>query len=177
MTKNASGGGSVEGHSASYERIRSKKTLAEILEVAKDFERAARDFYIDLIPKVSKNIRFLVEDLAAEEQEHYNLFADMIGNPRVKEQIRKEIRTPTEDHRFSDYVHVPDLGEAPDDQTILQYAMGREDAAMKHYAELAAGTEPGELHDLFSFLANEETKHKRELEAQYYELVFTRSDG
>ena len=33
------------------------------------------------------------------------------------------------------------------------------------------GTPPGPVHDLFLFLANEETKHKNELEAIYYEIV------
>ena len=44
-------------------------------------------------------------------------------------------------------------------------------AAMKQYRELADSTEPGPAHDLFEFLANEETEHKRELEKTYYELV------
>ena len=47
----------IEGDSSSYQRIKSKKTLQEILEVAQSFEEAARDFYTDLIPKVSKNFR------------------------------------------------------------------------------------------------------------------------
>lgn len=161
-----------EGHSASYERIRSKKTLAEILEVATSFEKAAYDFYTALIPRVSKNIRFLVEELAAEEQVHFELFSKLAGNPDIEAQVRQSVQTPVEDHRFSDFIQVPDLGDNPDDQTILQYALGREDAAMKHYRELAASTEPGPIHDLFEYLATEETKHKLELEKLYYQMVF-----
>ena len=33
------------------------------------------------------------------------------------------------------------------------------------------GTEPGPIHDLFVYLANEETQHKSELEKLYYETV------
>ena len=161
----------MEGHSEAYVYIRSMKTLREILEVAISFEKAARDFYRDLIPKVSKNIRYLVEELAEEEQEHFDLFAEMLSHPDVEEALNQRVQVPMEDHRFSDYVHVPELGDFPDDQEILQYAMGREDAAMKQYRELADETGPGEIHDLFEFLANEETKHKRELEAIYYELI------
>jgi rubrerythrin len=166
-----------EGHSASYERIRSKKTLEEILEVATSFEKAAFDFYTALIPKVSKNLRYLVEELAAEEQEHYELFTKLASNPDIQEQIKNQIKTPVEDHRFSDYVHLPELGDKPDDQTILQYALGREDAAMKHYRELAETTEPGPIHDLFEYLANEETLHKQELEKQYYQIVYSGGPG
>lgn len=166
-----------EGHSASYERIRSKKTLEEILEVATSFEKAAFDFYTALIPKVSKNLRYLVEELAAEEQEHYELFTKLASNPDIQDQIKNQIKTPVEDHRFSDYVHLPELGDKPDDQTILQYALGREDAAMKHYRELAETTEPGPIHDLFEYLANEETLHKQELEKQYYQIVYSGGPG
>ena len=67
-----------EGHSEAYERIRSKKTLQEILEVATSFEKAARDFYASLVPKVSKNLRYLVEELAQEEQTHFDLFSELV---------------------------------------------------------------------------------------------------
>lgn len=164
----------LEGHSKAYERIRSMKTLAEILEVAVAFEKAARDFYRGLVPQVSKNIRYLVEELAMEEQEHYELFKQLAENPDLEAQLQDRIKTPVEDHRFSDYVRLPDLGPSPDDQAILQYAMGREDAAMKQYRELAQSTAPGPARNLFEFLANEETKHKRELEKLYYETVYNR---
>lgn len=166
-----------EGHSESYKRIRSSKTLGEILEVATSFEKAARDFYMALIPRVSKNLRYLVEELAAEEQEHFELFTRLAGNPDIESQLRQRIQTPVEDHRFSDYVQLPDLGENPDDQAILQYALGREDAAMKQYHALAASTNAGPIHDLFEYLALEETAHKRELEKLYYETVFSGGPG
>jgi rubrerythrin len=66
---------------------------------------------------------------------------------------------------------IPDLGPHPDDQAVLQYAMGREHLAMSHYRSLAEGTEPGPIKDLFAYLANEEAKHKEELEKLYYETV------
>jgi rubrerythrin len=160
-----------EGHSEAYKRIRSKKTLQEILEVATSFEKAAHEFYASLVPKVSKNLRYLVEELAQEEQTHFDLFSTLAQHPDIEAQIHDKIQTPVEDRRFSDYIQVPDLGDNPDDQAVLQYAMGREDAAMKQYRELANSTAPGPARDLFEFLANEETEHKRELEKTYYALV------
>jgi len=161
----------TEGDSAAYQRIKSKKSLAEILEVATSFEQAARDFYTDLIPKVSKNFRWLVEELANEEQGHYELFTNLRSRDDIGEQIRAEVRTPVTDGKFSDAIHVPDLGDAPDDQAVLQYAMGREHLAMQHYRELADSTEPGPIKELFEYLANEEARHKEELEKLYYETV------
>ena len=51
---------------ANKERLSGKTTVREIMEVATSFEIVARDFYSALIPQVSKNIRWLVEELAEE---------------------------------------------------------------------------------------------------------------
>lgn len=161
-----------EGHkSRGRVLLEGTKTLEEILRVATSFELTAYNFYTSMIPRVSKNIRYLVEELAAEEKRHYELFQQLARTPGIGEQIRQEILTPVSDHRFSDYVLADDLGDEPDDQAILQYALGREHAAMEQYRELANSTEPGPVHELFEFLADEETKHKQELEKTYYETV------
>lgn len=156
---------------ASIQRLQSKTTLKEILEVATEFERTARDFYTDLIPKVHKSIRYLVEELAAEEQGHYDLFTQMAARDDLEQQLKAEVERPASDHQFSDCIHLPDLGEQPDDQAVLQYALRREHAAMEQYHALAQGAEAGPIHNLFLYLANEETKHKNELEKLYYATV------
>jgi rubrerythrin len=153
------------------DRLRGKTSLREILDVATSFEASARDFYTDLIPKVSKRIRYLVEELAAEEQSHYDLFSTLAQRSDLTEQVKAEIERTASDSKFSDCLHVPDLGAQPDDQTVLQYAMGREHAAMMHYGELANTTPAGPIRDLFVYLASEETKHKLDLEKLYYETV------
>lgn len=153
------------------ESLRSKTTLREILEVATGFEASARDFYTDLTPKVSKRIRYLVEELAAEEQSHFDLFSALARRDDLAEQVKIEIERTASDSKFSDCLHLPSLGENPDDQAVLQYAMGREHAAMSHYGELAETTPPGPIRELFQYLASEETKHKLELEKLYYEVV------
>lgn len=161
---NREGGG---GHA----RLREMTSLKDIFEVAVEFEKTARDFYTALIPRVSKNIRYLVEELAEEEQQHVDLFSQMAARDDLEQQLKTEIQKPVNDHKFSDCVHLPDMGENPDDQAVLQYALMREHAAMEQYHSLANDTEPGPIHDLFLFIANEETKHKNELEKIYYEIV------
>lgn len=153
------------------DRLRGKTSLREILEVATHFEASARDFYTALIPKVSKRIRYLVEELAEEEQNHYRMFGALAQRADIAEQVSQEIQRTASDSQFSDCIHLPDLGDNPDDQAVLQYAMGREHAAMSHYGELATTAPEGPIRDLFRFLASEETKHKLELEKLYYETV------
>jgi ferritin-like protein len=116
---------------------------------------------------------FLCRTGTEEEQQHYQLFSTLAARPDVEQYLCDEVKVPTEDHKFSDFVQMPELGDSPDDQAVLQYALAREDAAMKHYRELADETAPGPIHDLFEFLANEEAKHKQELEKTYYETVYS----
>ena len=151
--------------------LRGKTTLSEILQVATRFEETARDFYVGLVPKVSKRIRYLVEELAEEEKRHVVLFTDLAQRADLAEEIKTERYRTAADSKFSDCIHLPELGPNPDDQMVLQYAMGREHAAMLHYTELADTSEPGAIADLFRMLADEETQHKLQLEKLYYEIV------
>lgn len=160
-----------EGAPSGAERLQAKKTLKEILEVATSFEATARDFYTGLIPRVGKNLRWLVEDLAREEAGHHALFAGLAARPDLERLLQAEVAAPASDRRFSDAVLKPDLGERPDDQAILQYALAREHIAMEQYRALAESAAPGPFKDLFDYLANEETKHKNQLERLYYETV------
>ena len=154
-----------------FKQLKPLTNLKDILAVAIDFERTARDFYTDLIPKVSKNIRYLVEELAEEEQQHFDLFSQMAQRKDLEEALKAEIERPASDRKFSDCIHLPDLGENPDDQAVLQYALMREHAAMEQYTALAESTAPGPVQDLFLYLAREETEHKNQLETLYYEIV------
>lgn len=157
---------------AGYDRPRASKTLADILETAMSFERAAHEFYTHLQAHVSKPMQDLVQELAEEESRHYALFKELKARPDVHEHITSRIKTPPSDSRFADYVHLPDLGKCPDDQSILQYAMAREHAAMAQYSALAQDLPEGPVRDLFVYLAEEELAHKAMLEKHYYELVY-----
>lgn len=160
-----------EDHSATYESLRSTQSIEHILVTAMSFEKTARDFYTALLDKVSKPLRYLVQELAEEEQRHYELFLELKSNPALEQYIHQRISTPKCDHHFSDYIQMPELGDNPDDQSILQYALGREHAAMEQYASLAEEVPDGLLKATFTFLAQEELEHKKELEKLYYQTV------
>ncbi|HID99765.1 MAG TPA: rubrerythrin [Thiotrichaceae bacterium] len=158
-----------EGHG--YQQLKDKTTIGDILKTATEFEQTAMNFYTALKDKVSKPLRPLVQELATEEKHHYELFQNLSNYPQVPEQLAQLIKIPASDHRFSDYIQTPELSEYLDDQAILQYALGREQAAMEQYSTLAEETPPGPIQDLFRSLAKEELNHKQELEKRYYELV------
>ncbi len=146
-------------------------TVEEVLETVAEFDREAHSFYVDLVPKVSKNIRYIVEDLARAELEHIIKLRELARSEELAGHLKDAIQRPEADRRFSDAIQAPELGEHPDDQDVLRYALAREQIAIEEYSELAANTPPGPLHEVFSFLANEESRHKSELEALYYEIV------
>ena len=160
-----------EGHKSAHDKLAGAATLEEILDTAMSFEETAHDFYTRLMGEVGKPLRELVEELALEEAEHYRLFRDLRENPDLAGQLKEMVARPAEDHKFSDYVQKPDLGENPDDQAILQYALAREDAAARQYAALAETAPQGPIRDLFAALAKEELAHKAELEKRYYEII------
>lgn len=160
-----------EGFAQAREHLQSLTTVGEILKTAMAFEKAAETFYAGLVDKVSKPMRELVLELAEEETRHFQLFEELRKRPDVESHIRDKITRPTADHKFSDFVHLPELGENPDDQALLQYALARETAAAEEYSELASTAPEGPIRDLFLFLANEELEHKAELEKRYYALV------
>ena len=161
---------------ADKQQLEGVTTVKEVMDTATQFEIVARDFYTALIPKVSKNFRWLVKDLAEEEQGHVDLFSRLAADPDVIGAMEEKIARPTADSKFSDCIHTPDLGGNPDDQAVLQYALKRETAAMEQYTELAKSAPEGPLKTAFQFLANEETEHKLELEKVYDELVHSMDD-
>lgn len=156
---------------ANVKKLSKKTSVREIFETAVEFERTAHMFYTDLAPKVSKSIRYLVEELATEELEHIRFFSDLAKNPEVEAAMAEVLDRPASDGKFTDCIHLPEMGDNPDDQEVLRYALMREQAAMEQYSALAENTPPGPLHDAFRLLAKEETEHKAELEKIYYEIV------
>ncbi len=148
-------------------------TVEEVLETVAEFDREAHGFYVDLVPKVSKNIRYIVEDLARSELQHIIKLRELARSEELAGHLKDAILRPEADRRFSDAIQAPELGDNPDDQEVLAYALAREQVAIEEYSELAANTPPGPLHEVFSFLANEESKHKSDLEALYYQIVHT----
>ncbi len=161
------------GEGNGYQQLKRSKTLEEILETAMGFERTARDYYSALAERSKQPLKSLAEELAAEESRHYELFRELRNRDDLKDKVGELVQIPANDHKFSDYVQLPEPDAHPDDQSVLQYAMGREQAAMEQYGALAEEVEPGPVRDLFAWLAKEELEHKGELEKQYYKLVYS----
>lgn len=134
-------------------------TLAEALEVAKGFEMAAYQFYLELAGRVDADTRLLVLELASEEQDHHRLLAEMAVDPHLGDHLGVTIATPPTHPGFDACARLPALSEHPFEDDVLGYAEAREQIAREHYGYLAEVAPIGPLQDLFRFLYTEEQRH------------------
>jgi len=146
-----------------------KASVDEILDFAIQNEQNAVDLYTDLATKTkSQSAKKAFEEYAAEERGHKAKFI------KVKEG-KKFLKSGDQilDLKISDYVvEKGELGEDPDYQDILLYAMKMEKAAFKLYTKLAGETDDESLSNLLLGLAQEEAKHKLRFEIEYDDHIY-----
>ncbi len=64
------------------------------------------------------------------------------------------------------------LGEHPDFKDVLVYAAKREKKAYEFYSNMSEHVEDADLKKLFVWLAQEETKHKEDIEALFWDVMY-----
>ncbi len=144
-----------------------KKKFKEVTQFAIDKEIEAFNFYTSAsqVAKYS-GAKELFLDLAKQEEGHRKLLEKLDMGKIAKARIEK-----IPDLKISDYMvdaeFRPDLSYAE----LLRIAMKREERSVKLYEDLK-GTNPDEdLKKLFTFLVQEESKHKLRLEKIYDEEI------
>jgi rubrerythrin len=65
-----------------------------------------------------------------------------------------------------------DLAEQPDFKDVLVYAAKREKKAYEFYSNMSKHVEDSDLKKLFAWLAEEETKHKEDIEALFWDVMY-----
>lgn len=138
-----------------------------ILDFAINEEQMAVDFYSELADAAkTDDMRQVFMEFAEEEIKHKQRLL------KIKEEgfytLEKEQIT---DLKISDYVVnvKPTPGMTYEDALIL--AMKKEKAAFKLYTALADRAPNAQLKDVFTGLAQEESKHKLRFEIEYDEFV------
>jgi rubrerythrin len=144
-----------------------EKKFKEIIHFALDKEVRAFNFYTGASQVVKySGAKELFLDLAKEEEGHRKLLEKLDIGKITRVKIEK-----IPDLKISDYMveieFKPDLSYAD----ILRVAMKMEEHSLKLYNDLKESNQDEELKKLFSFLANEETKHKFRLEKIYDEEI------
>ncbi len=140
-----------------------QKKFEEIIRFAIDKEIKSYAFYTDA-SKVAKysGAKDLFSDLAHQEVGHRKMLEKLDMEKIAQAKIEK-----VPDLKISDYMvdaeFSPDMSYAD----ILRKAMKMEERSLKLYSDMKEKNKDENLVKLFSFLANEEAKHKLRLEEIY----------
>ena len=124
------------------------QTIRDILDYAIEKEAEANSFYNHLAQDVKKaELRAELENFAIDELQH-KLRLEAVRDGRI------------EVHRAMIMID-----ESP--KELLAYAIKQEDAAQRLYSQMAQLAKRDDVKELFTLLAQEEARHKLNLEIEY----------
>ena len=144
-----------------------EKKFREVIRFAIEREIESVDFYTraSQIAQFS-GTRELFLDFAKQEEGHRKLLEDLDMTKIAELRIQ-----PVPDLKISDYLVDAELRPDIPYAEILRIAMKREERSIKLYQDLGEPTRDETLKKLFTFLVQEETKHKYQLEKIYDEEI------
>jgi rubrerythrin len=111
---------------------------------------------------------FLTE-MADEEREHERLLKEFIET-RDTAQLKFQV---VPDLKISEYLKEVECSNDMSYQDILVMSMKKEEAARDMYAMLADTNLDPEVQKLFTFLSQQEAKHKLKLEKEYDDAILS----
>ncbi|MHC4647468.1 MAG: ferritin family protein [Planctomycetota bacterium] len=148
--------------------------IDDILEFAVAREAEACDFYKTLAGRAENPaMRELILEFAREEAEHKaKLELELMKRGRVvRESERAEEAKDLGDFDIGRYIVDAGLPVEMDYQDLLLLGMKKEKAAFRLYVDLAAVVRDQEGQEILLALAEEEARHKVQLEIDYDNLV------
>ena len=108
---------------------------------------------------------------AEEELKHKQMIENF--NAEMLENLKAET-VETARHGITEFLTDTDegLGEHPDFKDVLVYAAKRERKAYEFYSNMSEHIEDSDLKKLFVWLAQEEIKHKEDIEALFWDVMY-----
>jgi len=145
------------------------KSLQEVMEYAIAKEQVARSMYEAAAEEVkSATARRVLEELAEAETGHEKALRGM-DLSHIPERTPANIK----DLRIAEFLEDVDLDEDADLQTVLVYAIKREEKSRDFYQAMAETCQEAEGKKLFLTLAAQEQAHKHRLEALYDDEILS----
>ena len=113
----------------------------------------------------------VLQNFAEEELKHKEIIENF--NTETLEKIEIKIDEPSR-QGISDFLvdTDADLSHDPDIKDVLIYAAKREKKAFAFYDNMSTLVADPELKKLFTWLAQEESKHKENIEALFWEVMY-----
>ncbi len=148
------------------------ETIESILKKAANKEQGSYLIYKNVASRAKDvQIKTTLSKFAEEELKHKQAIEDF----NIETLSNKEIEIEeTSRQGISEYLTSTDEGisEDSDFNDILVYAAKREKKAFEFYSNMSKQVDDAELKKLFVWLAQEESKHKEDIEALFWEVVY-----
>ncbi|MBF0284983.1 MAG: ferritin family protein [Magnetococcales bacterium] len=140
-------------------------SFEEIIRHAMFHEESEERFYRTLAEKASSDdLKQTLLHHAEQEQEHYRQLDKILGQHQLPGGGK---RYANPDLHLAEYMVAPAAAEQLTYQDALLAAMQHELAAQRLYQDLAAKADDAGLREIFTFLAEQEGKHRGALEREY----------
>ncbi|MFN3468031.1 MAG: ferritin family protein, partial [Candidatus Brocadiales bacterium] len=142
-------------------------TVEEVLKWAIEREDNAYKTYRSVLNKIEDpGARAMISQLADEELGHKTAL-QKLDPSRLRDVHPQKIQ----DLKIAEYLKNRALTEVSSLQDVLVFAMKREKEAHEFYTRLAAAVSDPEVKNILELLAQEELRHKRDVEAFYDDVI------
>lgn len=139
--------------------------ITEVIDFALERERESQDMYLDYARKTDRiGFRQLLLSMADMEKEHENKLKEL---KERKDQASLLSAAQSIKARLTDFMVPAEFSPDMDYEDFLVLIIKREEKAQKLYEELESLAANTEMKELFSWLAEEEKKHKAWAQDRY----------
>lgn len=143
-------------------------TADEILKCAIEREDTSYKVYSSIIDKIEDpGAKAMVSQLAEEELRHKTML-ERLDPSKLRDLHPQKIQ----DLKIAEYLKDRTITEVSSLQDVLIFAMKREKEAHELYTKLATVVSDPEVKKLLELLAQEELRHKRDVEAFYDDVIY-----
>ena len=150
-------------------------TLADVIKMAIVKEKEAYDFYMDLYKIVEdKDAKDNLKFMAQEEAKHKEFLINCQKGLVCANVLKMDAAI---DYKIIENIEKPDIKKNMKSSEVYLVAANRELNAYNFYNSLAGSYPAGEVKDLLTKMANEESKHKEKFEYLYTNTAFPQTEG
>ena len=143
-------------------------TVDEVLKWAIEREDNAYKVYRGILNKIEDpGARAMISQLAEEELGHKTALQKL--DPSKLRDVHPQ---KIQDLKIAEYLENRALTDVSNLQDVLVFAMKREKEAHEFYTKLATVVTDSEVKKLLELLAQEELRHKRDVEAFYDDVIY-----
>ncbi len=143
-------------------------TVYDVIKLAIEKEKGAYKLYSGILDKINDpGAREMVSELAKEERLHVEILQKL-----DVEKIRAHTPKKIEDLKIAEYLEDRDITDTSSLQDVLVFAMKREKEAHEFYVRFAQEISDPDVKKVLEALAEQELKHKRDIEAFYDDVIY-----